>query len=117
MRIEADLFSGRPNPSWTAGPAEVRAIAALLAGLAPSVEAAEPVEGLGYRGMVLSGVEPEVHPCPELHVRAGLVTAMCAGVRTTYADPGRLLERRLVEMARDRLPAELYAALAGMAGI
>lgn len=116
MRIEADLFSGRPNPSWTAGPAEARAIAALLAGLAPSAEPAEPFEGLGYRGMVLSGVEPEVHPCPELHVRGGLVAAACPGGRVTYADPDRALERRLVEMARDRLPAELYDALAGMAG-
>lgn len=117
MRIEADLFSGRPNPSWTAGPEEARVIAALLAGLAPAPEPAKAFEGLGYRGMVLAEVEPEVHPCPRLRVAAEQATCEDAETGTAYADPDRELERRLVEMARDRLPADLYGALASMSGL
>ncbi|HEX8394366.1 MAG TPA: hypothetical protein VF665_18620, partial [Longimicrobium sp.] len=99
------------------GPAETREIAALLAALVPAEDPGEPFDGLGYRGMVLAEVGPEVHPCPQLRISAGTVTATCADGRRAYADPGRALERRLVELGRGTLPADVHRILVTVAGL
>ena len=58
VRVEADLFSGRPNPAWTLSSGEATELARRLEkvearrGEPAPVGAAGP--GLGYRGLVVS---------------------------------------------------------------
>jgi hypothetical protein len=117
MRIEADLFSGRPNPVWTATEEEARQVGEILRRLGAAAPAAAPFDGLGYRGMVLREVEPALHPCPELRVAQGTVHAACPGEPRTFQDPGRALERMLVGLAARHVDADVHGLLRRMAGL
>ena len=59
-RIELDIFSGRPNPSWTITSLEADTLAALLADLSAAVAPAEVA--LGYRGFLVGA---DVRSSPE----------------------------------------------------
>ena len=52
MKIELDMFSGRPNPAWEPSAGEQAEITARLLNLPPSPPVMEP-DGLGYRGFVI----------------------------------------------------------------
>ncbi len=117
MRIEADLFSGRPNPAWEPSAPEAEALAARLAGLEPAAGAGEPFDGLGYRGMVITGIGPGVHPCGELRVANGLATGEGPEGTRAFSDPGRALEAALVAMARTHLPADVHGLLRTLSGL
>lgn len=115
MRVEADLFSGRPNPAWTLDADEAADLADLLRLLPPGGAAPEP-PGLGYRGMVARGVEQVLPGCTALRAFRGAASAECGGAPRVYADPGRALERWLVETARRRLDPDLFAVIQAEAG-
>ena len=117
MRVEVDLFSGRPNPAWTLDADEAREVGALLAALAPADVRAPREDLLGYRGVLVSGVESWMDGCGDLRVARGAAAADCFGRARTYADPGRALERRLLESARARVPAYLFAIIRAQAGL
>ena len=52
--VELDVFSGRPNPSWQATPAEAGQVLAKLGGLVRVDGGEPPVAVLGYRGFRLA---------------------------------------------------------------
>lgn len=57
MTAELDIFSGRPNPTWTLTTDESSRLAAQLTNLPPAGQApADP--GLGYRGVVVQNPAP-----------------------------------------------------------
>jgi len=56
MRVELDLFSGRPNPSWELSEREASELGKLLERVTLRTECELP--GLGYRGFVLHGDPP-----------------------------------------------------------
>jgi len=116
MQVEADLFSGRPNPVWIASAGEAALIAAVLAGLRPADAPGRAPEGLGYRGMRLSGVASHLHGCDELCVALGSVVGECPDGRRGFHDTGRSLERLLVEIAAAHLAPDLHQVLRSMAG-
>jgi hypothetical protein len=53
ITVELDIFSGRPNPSWTLGPAERTALLDLLRDVNAPAEPRGLPPGLGYRGLVV----------------------------------------------------------------
>ena len=115
MRVEADLFSGRPNPVWTLDADEADDLADLLRLLAHDGAAPEP-PGLGYRGMVVHGVETALPGCTSVRAFRGAASAECGGSPRVYADPDRGLERWLVETARRRLDPDLFAVIQAEVG-
>lgn len=52
MLIELDIFSGRPNPTWTLTSAEAVELESITTSL-PVADAPPPFDGLGYRGIVV----------------------------------------------------------------
>lgn len=56
MRVEVDIFSGRPSPFWTASPQEAEALTDLLRLLTGISSRLEEDGGLGYRGPVVTGL-------------------------------------------------------------
>ena len=53
ITVELDIFSGRPNPSWTLGPAERTALLDLLRDVTAPAGPRSLPPGLGYRGLVV----------------------------------------------------------------
>jgi len=110
MRVEAYLFSGRPNPSFTLDAGQNCAIAALLRALPSGGEPREP-PGLGYRGFVIRDAGAALPGCAELRAFQGVITANCGDERRVLSDPGRTVERRLMELGRAHLEPGVYEAI------
>ena len=112
MRVEADLFSGRPNPAWTLDAARADVLADLLRAL-PSdpVAAGSPPDHLGYRGIVVYEVHSVLPGCDTLRVHGGRAYAECTDGLRTFADAGRTVERWLADTGRSHLDPDLYALI------
>lgn len=57
MRVELDIFSGRPNPSWELSVDEAAELSRRLAALIKT-ETRPDEGGLGYRGFVITNPDP-----------------------------------------------------------
>jgi hypothetical protein len=94
MEIELDVFSGRPNPTWTASPDRAASFSRGLSSL-PNAPARPEPDRLGYRGFIIrqGGLTARVY---DGHV---FVTAN-GGTRTFVDSAG--LEQQLIDDARER---------------
>jgi len=99
MTVELDVYSGRPNPTWSLSADEAKTIARVLKDL-PRAASAMP-EGLGYRGFVLRMSEPPGTELESVRVSAGVIT-IHKGERVEHFVDARGLEERLLQQARDR---------------
>jgi hypothetical protein len=98
--VTLDVFSGRPNPEWALTPAEGVEFERRLAVLPPlSVAPADQAQPLGYRGFDVRGCPTPVRVFRGLVVNGG----------QTFADPGRRLERWLLDSGRGSLDPSLAA--------
>lgn len=112
MRVQADLFSGRPNPEWALRIEESAELARRLGELAPGAAPTRPDgNGLGYRGLLVTETERWIAGCEEVRVHRGHVTVHCAAGERAYLDPGRALERWLVDSAAGRVDAHVLQVL------
>lgn len=112
MRVEADVFSGRPNPRWTLDAAGARELARRLAEL-PAAPAEPAWEGLGYRGLVVTGLS---EACPEVRLHGGRVRGECADGPRAWTDAGRALERWLLATGEGRMEPATMELLRGEVG-
>ena len=106
--VEVDLFSGRPNPTWSLTPEEVAHLVEIVDELEPAA-AQEAPGGLGYRGirfrLFRQGREIASAESFDEHLsRQG-----AAGTRH-LADPGRKIERWLLGTGEGRIESEVYKA-------
>jgi hypothetical protein len=109
MRVELDLFSGRPNPGWELTAEQSAELVERLKGL-PAAKEGTIRDGLGYRGFVVTTREDEASAFTTLIVSAGLVVARYPdGAEQRFADPGRALERWLLGTAQGRLEPAVRA--------
>jgi len=97
MTVELDVYSGRPNPTWTLSAGEAEQIARLLQDLPRAQSPAD--EGLGYRGFVLVTSERDGSLPQSIRVNSGIVTVRQQGRVEHFVD-ARGLEKRLLEQAR-----------------
>ena len=100
MRVELDIFSGRPNPSWELSADEVAELTRRVATLSPCDEA--PVEvGLGFRGFVISTASEDAESPAQMRVHRGVVIIQEKGATNLYRDVGKI-EQWLHEQAEKR---------------
>lgn len=112
MQVEADVFSGRPNPRWPLDAAASGELGRRLAEL-PAARPAPEFDGLGYRGLVVTGLPGE---CGEVRVHGGQVRAECGGETRAWTDAGRALERWLLATGEGRLEPATLELLRGQVG-
>lgn len=98
--VELDMFSGRPNPTWTLPAGQTTSLLGMVSGLSRTAAPARTGE-LGYRGMIARMLEPAPW---ELHAHNGIVTVN----GTPYSDPGRRVERWLLETGRPFVDPWVY---------
>jgi hypothetical protein len=93
VQVTLGIYSGRVDPAWVLTDAEAATLQAALAAL-PGAVGTPPVGGLGYHGFTISG------PGGTVVAFRGAVAAPGEGERSFLADPGRTIERLLLETAR-----------------
>ncbi|WP_031068787.1 hypothetical protein [Streptomyces sp. NRRL WC-3742] len=102
MLVEVDLYSGRPNPRFVLAAAVEGELRHRIALLAPTGGTGPPEVGLGYRGLRTQ----------EFLVFGGLVTVRGAdGPVRWLRDPGRALERWLLDQGAGELDAEVLTTV------
>jgi hypothetical protein len=98
--VELDIYSGRENPRFTLGSAETTELERKVAALPPLVEDIAPRNSLGYRGIHVRGGDTFA----DLVVSAGVVEIRDRlGNMTRKSDPGRQLERWLIDAGAGQL--------------
>jgi hypothetical protein len=100
MLVTLEVFSGRPNPSWTLSTDEEQELARRLQGLSPSV--ASLAEGdLGYRGFRIVNSSRRAQLPSEVVVTKGVVAVRNDRETRHYTDANGI-ESWLLEQARRR---------------
>ncbi|WP_375049745.1 hypothetical protein [Bradyrhizobium sp. 8-10B] len=106
MRVELDMFSGRPNFTWEFSAAERAELIHRLATL-PEARQGQFPSRLGYRGVKVTDTNDE-RTFGEIEVGSGTVILRgAAGIQRTFADPDCAFERWLLETGRGRVPEDL----------
>ena len=109
MDVEVDLYSGRSNPTVRLDPVAAEEIFRRLGNLPPSSGRRDVRDGLGYRGLHLTGVGRGI---ADVMVSDGVVVRREeSGTTTRCGDPGRALERRLAALLAAALDPEVLALL------
>ncbi|MFG3253663.1 hypothetical protein [Streptomyces sp. NPDC048172] len=106
MDVEIDLYSGRRNPAFSLTPEAGEAVMSRLAALPPAPPGAVPLQGLGYRGLRITGGPADA---VEIVVSGGVVVVRDRdGAERVLQDAGRALEHSLADLAAASLdPAEM----------
>src|SRR5687768_17397410 len=92
MEIELDVFSGRPNPTWTASPERAASMSRGLSSLPDAPAQSEP-GNLGYRGFLIR------QGALRARVYDGRVFVTTNGTTRTFVDSNGL-EAQLIDEAR-----------------
>ena len=95
--VTLEVFSGRPNPEWSLAPAQSAEFERRLAALGVGVAGQD--EPLGYRGFSVRG-----RAAPVRVFRGQVMNG-----RRALADPGRGLERWLLDSGRGSIDPGLAA--------
>jgi hypothetical protein len=100
VRVTLGIYSGRPDPTWTLTGAEAAAVERAIEAL-PETAGTPPEGGLGYHGFTITSLGRT------LTAYLGVVSTG-GGPGVVRTDPGRTVERLLLELGRARLaPAEV----------
>jgi hypothetical protein len=106
MRVDIEIFSGRPNPSWTLTAKESADFLALLRKL-PKSKAGPIPDGLGYRGLKVSGLHDTVPGASTITVYNG-VAVIRNTIEESHEDKGRALERWLLQTGKTRIDKNIF---------
>lgn len=103
ISVSIDIFSGRPNPTWTLKPSQeaeyIRHVKALP--LVP-IPVASELPGLGYRGLI-SKLSDNLLSSRSIRVFQGIVQV----ADNWYLDEGRLFETWLLETADSNIDVSI----------
>jgi hypothetical protein len=102
-----DIFSGRPNPTWTLSATEAQELRNHISALSTSLPNAAEVPDLGYRGVRVALSSTEVT------VGHGSVAVETGGKTTNFADAGRQLERWLLHTAQGKIAPDVLKIAEG----
>lgn len=110
MKVELDIFSGRPNPSWELSAAETEDFRKRLRAL-PRDQSGRSASGdnkLGYRGLIVTVSGGDAEPFERIVVSGGVALESGAGGAQTFLDQERALEQWLLDTGKSRLDADIY---------
>jgi hypothetical protein len=105
-RVELDIFSGRPNPQWRLSAADAALLEQKLAAL-PVASPGQLANPLGYRGFIVQ--LPQANDKTTVTVQNGMVRTTRAGETAHYQDPGRAVERWLLNTGGPFLDKDLFS--------
>jgi hypothetical protein len=112
IRIELDVFSGRPNPTWNLNDEQSREFLIRFGALKKYRTNRKLYEGLGYRGFTVTGFQDY----DRVTIWDGLVQTNRATEREKLIDEAGRLERFLLETSKGQIDGDLYRFVASVAG-
>jgi hypothetical protein len=114
MRVEADVFSGVPNPCWDLTANEMHRLVEMLQNLPKKKTQVLEAEGLGYRGFYVSEAEGMDRPFDKLHVYRGTLEVTHADAVIQLADKDRRIEYWLLGTGRQHLSGGLFDKISSL---
>ena len=110
--VTLDVFSGRPNPTWSLSEGTAAEFLQRLHGLEVSKAAAREFDDLGYRA-VSAEFHDQTQGAVVVKASHGVVTLDRAGQRLHYLDAGRQFELWLVNTGAAHLTPDLFRYVTG----
>jgi hypothetical protein len=117
VEVEVDIFSGRPNPTWTLDADSAHRLATLTSHLTPAPAGTAPGDpGLGFRGFLVRGLDlGSLTASPgqgaTLRVQGDLVIAAAGDHQSLFTDPGHQMYTMLRDLAIDHVSSDLATHL------
>ena len=108
MQVELDVYSGRPNPQWNLTSQEATEFVKRFKALTRDQGASSAVEGLGYRGLIVTKFNENIEGYDQVALYNGLVVAKQNNQSKRFTDQNRKLERWLFQTGKGRLDQALY---------
>ena len=98
MIVEFDVFSGRPNPTWSLSEEQIMELQEALRDLPPADK--PPGEsGLGYRGFLILNPDRASGLAPHIRIYRGIVTMVDVPMQS-YRDVHGVEDRLLVQASQ-----------------
>jgi hypothetical protein len=116
LQVELDAFSGRPNLRWELPETKAAEFLKQLRALPPAQGSHSAADGLGYRGFIVSGKVGPVDGYDEVRLYLGTVLTRRGDHVEAWSDPGRVLERQLLESAQGRVDEPVLRYIQGEIG-
>lgn len=108
VRVELDIFSGRPNPTWELSPEQGRELRERIARLPRMADGTFP-DPLGYRG--INAVLPGSDGNESIRLFAGTVRHQTQDATLFLNDADRQVERWLAETGAPHLEPGVYQSV------
>ena len=105
VKVTLDIFSGRPNPTWTLPSTVARGVRSKLTDL-PITKAHDFPETLGYRGFWVE-MKTGSGRASVLRVYGGFIKDR----ESYFLDKDRSIERELLESSKTLVDSDLYATV------
>jgi hypothetical protein len=110
-RVELDVFSGRPNPTWMLTAAETKTFRDMVAAL-PSRGTLTLPDPLGYRGLLVSLPAEEVNgSVTTWRIWRGVVQRTFDATLTFYVDSDRALEMWLLQSGQIHIKPDVFKTI------
>jgi hypothetical protein len=111
VQVVVDVFSGRPNPRWDLSAPQVGEFLKNIRALPHKECAGELKDGLGYRGLKVTGSELSREGYNEIVISNGIVEVREESRAQQFADRNRALERWLLQTGKGKIEDKLYEYL------
>lgn len=109
MRVEMDVYSGRPNPTWTLTKEEGEELTKRIAAL-PQASTGSVSDALGYRGLVVTPSNSDAAGFNSMTLSRGIVVMERPQGEQKLLDAGRNVERWLFQTGRGHIDDGLFNA-------
>lgn len=110
MRVELDVYSGRPNPAWNLTAEQGEEFLKLLRSL-PKTSGGAVRQGLGYRGVIVTADGGKVTGYNSIIVSDGIVLGNTDTGEEIFLDANRALERWLFNTGKGFIEKDTYTMI------
>ena len=110
-KVELDIFSGVPNPTWTLSAPEASDLYSRISRLAPTEAMGNRPENLGYRGFIVQITTASSATVQTIRAYHGIIEVVDSARTAYHLDPQRQIELWLLATAKPPLVDDLTAEI------
>lgn len=111
FKVELDIFSGVPNPTWMFTLPEASDLTSRISRLDPTEAMGQRPENLGYRGFIVQTTTTSSATVQTIRAYHGIVEVEDSTRTAYYLDPQRQIELWLLATAKPPLGEDLTAEI------